>query len=56
MIRRVVCMVLGHNWSRQRYPAAQGDEQPVGTFLRCVRCGRDDEGDGLPPGPMVGGF
>ena len=48
-------MVLGRNWSRQRYPVTQGDEQPGGTFLRCVRCGRDDESDGLPPGSMVGG-
>ncbi len=56
MVKRVVCMVLDHNWSRQRYPAMQGDDQPEGTYLKCVRCGKVDEGHGLPGGPMVMGF
>lgn len=56
MLKRVVCMVLDHNWSRQRYPGLPGADQPEGTYLKCVRCGKVDEGAGLPPGPMVAGF
>lgn len=56
VLRRAVCAVMGHNWSRQRYPRTEGDDQPEGAFLKCVRCGYVDEGEGLPGGPMVGGF
>ena len=56
MVKRAVCVVLGHNWSRQRYSTTQGDDQPAGTYLKCVRCKRVDEGEGLPGGPMVMGF
>jgi hypothetical protein len=56
VLKRVICVVLDHNWSRQRYTAAHGDDQPEGTFLKCVRCGKVDESAGLPPGPMVAGF
>lgn len=57
MLRRVVCFLLGHNWSRHRYPAAvPGADQPEGTYLKCVRCSKVEEGEGLPGGPMVAGF
>jgi hypothetical protein len=56
MIERVICALVGHKWSRHRYPATPGDDQPEGTLLRCVRCGKFDESAGLPPGPMAGGF
>ena len=28
MVKRVVCMVLDHNWSRQRYPACKATISP----------------------------
>jgi hypothetical protein len=56
MIKRVICALVSHKWSRHRYPATPGDDQPEGTYLRCVRCGKVDESAGLPPGPMAGGF
>jgi hypothetical protein len=55
-VKRVICLVLGHNWSKHRYATTQGIDQPEGTFLKCVRCQKIDEGEGLPGGPMVGGF
>lgn len=54
---RVVCFVWGHNQTRHRYPPeAPGLDAPDGWFLKCVRCGKANEGEGLPGGPMVGGF
>ncbi len=56
MLKRFICMLLGHNWTRHRYEAAEGDDQPQGTYLKCVRCGRINESAGLPGGPMAGGM
>ncbi len=56
MVKRAVCVLLGHNWTRHRYEVAQSDDQPVGHFLKCVRCGRTDEGTNFPPGTLAGGF
>jgi hypothetical protein len=56
-MKRLICMLLDHNWTRHRYPAAApGDDAPEGTYLKCVRCGKVSESDGLPSGPMVAGF
>jgi hypothetical protein len=56
MLKRFTCMLLGHNWTRHRYEAAEDYEQPEGTYLKCVRCGRINESAGLPGGPMAGGM
>ena len=56
MVKRMMCFALGHNWSRHRFPATQGYDQPEGTYLKCVRCLKIEEGAGLPGGPMVAGF
>ncbi len=49
MLEAARCLVVGHKWGRHRYEATQGDDQPEGIFLKCIRCGKVDEGDGLPP-------
>ena len=46
-VKRVICLVLGHNWSKHRYATTQGIDQPEGTFLKCVRCQKIDEGEGF---------
>jgi hypothetical protein len=56
MLRRTICIIVDHNWTRHRYPAPLGEDQPGGTYLKCVRCGKVEEGAGLPGGPMVAGF
>ena len=56
MLKRLTCMLLDHNWTRQRYESAESYDQPEGTYLKCARCGRIDESEGLPGGPMAGGF
>jgi len=56
MFKRIVCMLIDHNWTRHRYQAVEGDDQPQGTYLKCVRCGKINDSAGLPGGPMVGGF
>jgi hypothetical protein len=49
MLEAARCLVVGHKWVRHRYEATQGEDQPEGIFLKCVRCGKVDESDGLPP-------
>jgi hypothetical protein len=56
LLRRFTCMVLGHNWTHHRYEATDGDDQPEGTYHKCVRCGKINESGGLPGGPMVAGM
>jgi DNA-directed RNA polymerase subunit M/transcription elongation factor TFIIS len=56
MLKRLVCMVADHNWTRHRYPTTEAGDQPEGTFLKCVRCGKVDESEPGPSGPMVADF
>ena len=56
MVKRAVCLLLGHNWTRHRYVSTETDDQPTGHFLKCVRCGRQDAGTHFPPGTLAGGF
>lgn len=56
VLKSMVCMVISHKWSRHRYPVTQGHDQPEGTYLRCLRCGRIDESEPGPSGPMAAGF
>jgi hypothetical protein len=56
MVKRAVCVLLGHNWTRHRYESSGSDDQPAGHFLKCARCGRKDEGTSFPPGTLAGGF
>jgi hypothetical protein len=51
MIKRGVCILIGHKWNRVRYP-----DSPDGTFLRCRRCGHINESEAGPTGPMVAGI
>jgi hypothetical protein len=56
MLKRLVCVVADHNWTRHRYPTTEVGDQPEGTFLKCVRCGKVDESEPGPSGPMVVDF
>ena len=58
MLKRLTCMLLGHKWTVHRYEAAEGYDQPEGKYLKCVRCKRIYEFDGLPGGerPTISGF
>ena len=48
-------MVLGRRprWGRHRYEATQGDDQPEGIFLKCIRCGKVDEAKDYRPSRRV---
>jgi hypothetical protein len=55
-MKRLICTLLDHNWTRHRYPADRpGADRPGGSYLKCVRCGKVTESAGLPSGPMIGG-
>ena len=56
MLKRSVCMLWGHNWTRHRYESTESDDQPEGWYVKCARCGKINEGAGLPSGGMVGGM
>jgi DNA-directed RNA polymerase subunit M/transcription elongation factor TFIIS len=56
VLKRLVCAVADHNWTRHRYPATEAGDQPEGTFLKCARCGKVDESEPGPSGPMVVDF
>jgi hypothetical protein len=49
MLEAAWCLVVGHKWGRHRYAATQGDDQPEGIYLKCIRCAKVDESEGLPP-------
>lgn len=40
MMTRLLCLVIGHRWSRAEYPGA---DAPDGYFLRCRRCAHEKE-------------
>ena len=53
MLMRVVCSLLGHKWARVSYP--EGDTADA-FFLRCRRCGHENDSARAPTGPVIGGF
>jgi hypothetical protein len=56
MLKRSICMLFGHNRTRHRYESTESDDQPEGWYVKCVRCGKIEEGAGIPGGPMSMGF
>ncbi len=40
MLKRVLCVVIGHNYVAARY---QGSGDDGGRYLHCVRCRHDKE-------------
>lgn len=39
--RFTVCKLKGHSWAKSPYPrTADGDDS--GTFMRCLRCGKEN--------------
>jgi hypothetical protein len=53
MLEAARCLVVGHKWARHRYEATQGDDQPEGIFLKCVRCGKVMKATDCRPSPRV---
>jgi hypothetical protein len=39
--RFTVCKLAGHHWAKVAYPPTK-DGESTGTFLRCVRCGKEN--------------
>ena len=46
-------MVINHRWTRLRYPAVDGEEQPEDAYLKCLRCGKVYESVGGLPGSWM---
>ncbi len=43
--RFTICKLAGHDWTKIGYPAGS-DGESGGTFLRCLRCGKEDHDAG----------
>jgi hypothetical protein len=39
--RFTVCKLAGHHWAKVAYPPSE-DGEPTGTFLRCLRCDKEN--------------
>jgi hypothetical protein len=39
--RFTVCKLASHKWAKISYPQSSDDEA-TGTFLRCLRCGKEN--------------
>ena len=44
--RFTVCKLAGHNYVKVGYPPTSDDETLPGTFLRCLRCGKENHNAG----------
>ena len=43
--RWTICVIANHRWAKAPYPAGS-DGEAGGTFLRCLRCGKEDHDAG----------
>jgi len=43
--RFTVCKLAGHNWAKIAYPPS-ADGEGTGTFLRCLRCHKENHAAG----------
>jgi len=53
--RFTVCKVRAHDWAKVDYPRGS-DGEATGTFLRCLRCGKENYEAGTVArgaGPLV---
>jgi len=53
--RFTVCKVMNHNWATIGYPSGH-DGEKGGTFLRCLRCGKENHDAGTiarGPAPLI---
>jgi hypothetical protein len=49
--RFTTCKLLSHSWTKISYPVGPDGER-AGSFLRCLRCGKEDHDAGtVPRGP-----
>jgi hypothetical protein len=44
--RFTVCKLKGHKYVRAGYPPTSGGEEVPGTFLRCLRCDKENHNAG----------
>lgn len=51
VVKRAVCFVRSHRWTKRRYAGADTDE---GYYLHCLRCGKDNHHAGGPSTGMGG--
>jgi len=52
--RFTICKVMAHDWATIGYPAGH-DGETSGTFLRCLRCGKENHEAGtVARGPGLG--
>lgn len=52
--RFTVCKLAGHDWTKVAYPRGS-DGEGTGTFMRCLRCGKENHDYGTVPrgaGPL----
>jgi hypothetical protein len=53
--RFTVCKLAGHKYVKVGYPPTTGGETTSGTFLRCLRCGKENHDAGtVARGPSPG--
>ena len=43
--RITICKLLGHNWAKAPYPRI-GDGDSTGTFMKCLRCHKENHSYG----------
>ena len=44
--RFTVCKLAGHKWTKVAYPPTSDGEATSATFLRCLRCGKENHDAG----------
>ena len=44
--RFTVCKLAGHKWAKVGYPPTADGETSSSTFLRCMRCGKENHDAG----------
>jgi hypothetical protein len=44
--RFTVCKLAGHKWVKAAYPPTSDGESTSGTFLRCLRCDKENHNAG----------
>ena len=52
-LKRFTLCLVNHKWVKVGYPTGS-DGETTGTFLRCLRCGKEDHDAGsVPRGPSA---
>jgi hypothetical protein len=54
-LKRFTVCLAGHKWAKIAYPST-ADGEPTGTFLRCLRCAKENHNAGSVPRGAGGVF